>query len=185
MRKPLTRILALALVRQQLWVGCAVAAIAQALTPGTASTQTKTGWDPFFRPTGQLLCRRLPTTALDSSAYLFEFDEEVPGTRRSSIVGFDSAGSPVRLLMLLSGENIDVKGASQGFLIGYVPIPDGSHVRYLRPPDSTAQGSDTSQTRQITGTMLGPLTESELAKSKALTTWFWQHRCSSRDKPTD
>jgi hypothetical protein len=156
-----------------------VSSICAALLLGVSAdalAQARVSGEPFSVPiVDRLLCRSEPPTPEDSATYRFQFDAVSPIGGKSMIATFDTAGSPQKLLLIVSDDS-DVTSRVKAFLVRFIPEADGVLVRHFARPDT-----DSMQQAQPTST---PLVREELEKSRALALWLWEHRCAKGNEPS-
>ncbi len=163
----------------RLYIRCTVISGLLTLAGSLAVAQAPTGADELSPPTGNLLCRLLPTNLADSAAFVFEYvDGDDSVSQRVSLAAFDQRGAPLYMLVhapkgAAANRRLDV------LAIQFVPKTQGGRVIFAEASTAPRSPAANLNSSASSGLYEETLTDAELTRAKLLAEWFWVRRCAA------
>jgi hypothetical protein len=125
----------------------------------------------FVTPTGPIACRPVTVTPADSADVMLEFIDGMPDVRtRQTLIAFQTAGTPLYMTV----NQTELQPAK--FETHNIAVRFGVLGEYLHVERPMRNGQVVRDSAGVFSTTI--LTTAEMAKSKELAMWFWEHRCN-------
>lgn len=157
---------------------CAILIACLAFYARSASAQVTVGVDPLSIPKGTLLCHSVRTDPADSTAFLFQYIDGNDSTRqRLSMIGFDSVGAPLYMMVSAPAENARGERLTYVFTVQFFPKAQGGRLISFDETPPQVAGAKRADSVTHRKPIEETLTDAEVAHAKVLAEWFWVHRC--------
>lgn len=144
----------------------------------SASAQVTMGVDPLSIPKGTLLCHSVRTDPADSTAFLFQYIDGNDSIRkRLSMIGFDSVGTPLYMMVSAPAESARGERLTYVFTVQFFPKAQGGRLISFDEASSQIEGEKGADSVAHRKPIEETLTDAEVAHARVLAEWFWIRRC--------